>query len=159
MDGYKKFIMVGCGILIAGYFLPWITTLSQSMTGIAILDVGQTALNAMRDLGHYDYTILAGYAAVALPGAAAALTLLYCLLKPARNNGSIGTFLFLLPLLTIILVYTYLAAAQYGVAPGSIITSPLVSTIQDSALDLSQTAGLWLAHLGALLMALGRVSR
>ncbi len=159
MDGYKKFILVGCLVLLGGYFLPWVTPFGQALTGYAALRLGLEAIDTMQSIGQYDYSVLAISISVILPATAAALSLVYCLLKPTRGNGSLASFLFTLPVLTLVAVYAYLGAAQYGLAPGEAITRPFVSLVRDSALDLAQTAGLWMLHLGALMMLLGRSSR
>ncbi len=159
MDGYKKFILVGCLVLLAGYFLPWVTAFGQALTGYVALRLGLDAIDTMRSVGQYDYSVLAISVGVILPAAAAILSLIFCLLKPTRGSGSFAAFLFILPVLTLVAAYAYLGAAQYGITPGGTITNPFVRLVRDSALDLSQTAGLWMLHLGALIMALGRISR
>lgn len=159
MDGYKKSIFTGSLMLIAGYFLPWHSGLAGTATGLDALLVGLDAVRTMHTLGQYEYESLAGFAALALPAAGALLSMLYCLARPAGGNGSFGSLLFLLPLLSLAISGAYLTAAHHGLAPGGAITSPFAGSVLDSAMDLGSTGGLWLVALGALLMGLGRVSR
>lgn len=159
MDGYKKIIITGCGILLGGYFLPWLTTLVTTTTGLDALLVGLDAVRTMRALGQYEYHALTAYTALALPAAGAIFAGAYCFIRPTGSNGSFGTFLFFLPLLSLALTAAYLGVSQLGGTPGETLAGPLATQILDTMLDLSKTAGLWLVHLGALLMALGRVGR
>ncbi|MBU1247198.1 MAG: hypothetical protein KKB70_00755 [Proteobacteria bacterium] len=159
MDGYKKFIAVGCLALLGGYLLPWPSALGQTTTGLALLHLGYDAISGMHQVGQYDYGMVATYSALALPALGAVLSLLYCLLWPARSNGSFGTFLFLLPLFSLVLTYLYLGAIKYDILPGGLLTSQVTDMILDQAMDLSKTAGLWLVHLGVFLMMLGRLGR
>lgn len=159
MDGYKKIILTGCVALLGGYFLPWLTTLASTSTGLDALLVGLDAVRTMRALGQYEYLSLVAYTALVLPALGAVLSMIYCLVRPTGSNGSVGTVLFILPLLSLALTAAYLGASQLGSTPGDTITGPMVSLVLDSMLDLSKTGGLWLVHLGALLMALGRLGK
>ncbi|MGE4505012.1 MAG: hypothetical protein AB7D51_06660 [Desulfovibrionaceae bacterium] len=159
MDGYKRTILAGCVFVLGAYLLPWFSTLAQDISGLGLLGSGVDAVRTMRALGHWDAPILTGYAAVALPLAAALFSMLYCLARPTGQNGRFGSVLFLLPGVVLALAWVYFGLANFSFTPGSGFLAPLGAMILDDALDLARTGGLWALHLGAGLMLLGRYTR
>lgn len=115
-------------------------------------------LRSMHDAGVYDRTFLISFAAIALPALGAILSFLYCMVKPLNRNGLLASFVFLLPAFTLLAVHGHLFSGG-DVASPLVGLSGLLRPIQGLEFDLSATGGLWLMHLGALLMLLGRLSR
>lgn len=159
MDGYKKIIVFGCLVLAGGYFLPWALFDGTTLVGYDLVSEGVAKLRPMYDAGLYDQSYVLTFAAYALPGLGAVLAFLYCMVKPLNGNGSLATLIFLLPLLTLLAVHGFLFALP-GAHPGALQRMQSIFGIMDNAIfDLRQTGGLWLVHLGALFMFLGRMAR
>ncbi|WP_022662113.1 hypothetical protein [Paucidesulfovibrio longus] len=157
MDGYKKIIVFGCLLLAGGYFLPWTLAQGEPQTGFSLVAEGFSTLRPMYEAGIYDQSYVLDFAALALPGLAAILAFLYCMVKPLNRNGSLATLVFLLPALTLAAVHGYLFAAE-GSASHPLLRE-LYGSLHTMVFDLRQTGGLWLVHFGALLMFLGRATR
>lgn len=164
MDAYKKFILIGAAALGAGYFLPWMADGGQSVTGWDMLKVGYEYLRYLMNLepfdwGQVDITQCLFYAAITLPALGACLSLLFCLVKPSGGNGGIGTVLFLLPALVVAAVYGFVFLTKGQASMAGQIAQTIYTSVSVSAFDLTKTGGLWLVHLGALLMLLARLAR
>ncbi|MEF2146157.1 MAG: hypothetical protein V3573_11995 [Desulfovibrionaceae bacterium] len=159
MEGYKKFILFGCVFLVGGYFLPWLSNEGQITSGYSLLQTGYDLLRPMYESGMYDRTFVMTYAIIALPALGAVLSFFYCMIKPDNGNGLIATLLFLLPILTLGSLYGYyhLYAEEGGKAVQ--LLRHTYAALETSLFDLQSTGGLWLVHLGAVIMFLGRLSR
>jgi hypothetical protein len=157
VDGYKKIIVFGCLLLAGGYFLPWTLFQGETRTGFELVAEGIARLKPMYEAGIYDQSYVFDFAALALPGLAAILAFLYCMVKPLNRNGSLATLIFLLPALTLAAVHGYLFAAEGNAYPTSL--RELYGALHTTVFDLRQTGGLWLVHVGAFLMFLGRATR
>ena len=164
MDAYKKFILIGAAALGAGYFLPWLADAGQTVNGWDLLKVGYEYLNYLLKLEPFDWsqvdiTQVLFYGAIALPALGAVLSLLYCLLKPGGLNGGLGTILFFLPALVIAAVYGFVLLTRDQPTMAGQIAKSISDSVVNSAFDLTKTGGLWLVHLGAVLMLLARLAR
>lgn len=164
MDAYKKFVIIGALALGGGYFLPWLSDAGQTFSGWNLLEVGYEYLRYLMNLEPFDWsqvdvTQSLFYAAIALPALGAVLSLLYCLLKPGGLNGALGTTFFLLPALVIGAVYGFVLLTRDQPSMAGRIAKSISDSVSNNAFDLTRTGGLWLAHLGALLMLLARLAR
>ena len=166
VDSYKKFIIIGALALCAGYFLPWIldSGSGQSISGFDMLKAGWEYLQSLLAQEPFnwqmvDWNVAIFYAAVTLPALGALLSLLYCLFNPAGGNGGIGSFYFLLPFLTLAGIWAFIMITYGKQSAGGLIATAIADTVKNDALDLSKTAGLWLVHVGTVLMLLARLAR
>ena len=164
VDAYKKFILIGAVALGAGYFLPWLADAGQGVNGWDLLKVGYEYLTYLMDMepfdwGQVDISQVLFYAAITLPLLGGLLSLLYCLLRPAGGNGFLGTFFFLLPVLVVAAVYGFVFLYRNKPSMAGMIAKSISDSVTMSAFDLTKTGGLWLVHLGAVLMLLARLAR
>lgn len=157
VDGYKKIIFLGCLVLGGGYFLPWCLGEGVSLTGYALVENGVTTLRPMYAAGIYDQNFVLGFSAIALPAVGALLSFLYCMVKPLNRNGALATFIFLLPALTLSAIQGFVYVG--GSSSAHFMLDQIFNFSHNAVLDLQQTGGLWMIHLGAAMMLLGRAAR
>ncbi|MDD4732956.1 MAG: hypothetical protein PHX58_13595 [Desulfovibrio sp.] len=159
MDGYKKLIVFGCLLLGAGYFLPWFVDADQTVNGVDMLYDVVEVVRPMQQNGSYDPYLIIMLAPMCIPAICAVLSFLYCMIKPLNRNGFLGSLFFVLPLLLLALAHGFFhAGGQPGLGAEPLL-NPLLQGVSQDYLDLAATGGLWLVHLGALLMFLGRLVR
>ncbi|SKA96825.1 hypothetical protein SAMN02745704_02779 [Paucidesulfovibrio gracilis DSM 16080] len=158
MDGYKRWIVLGCLLVVAGYFLPWLPATTGPATGFDYLATSLTILQTLStDISVDNLPLALAAALILLPGLGAVLSFLYCMIKPLNRNGGIGTLLFLLPALSL--------AAAHGLAftglqlPGFETVTRLFNTLPSIYQHLTEATGIACIVLGAALMFLARLAR